>query len=147
MKLKLVSTAILFAFFLGLNHQTQAQIIDSLPWFKAEARLIGEINFIKSNTTFIIPGSLAKSLVSVSPSYAKKVQIPRTVRTSSRPITLKYNGNCYQFGCQKGQKCLNCQLHWYDKNRDGKVQPRQELRCGCDKGEQCRIRVRRVECR
>ena len=94
-----------------------------------------------SNGLQFKPGA---TLNTISVSKAKKLILPRAVKTSSRPIVLRHNGTCYQFSCDPA--CGTCQLVWLDRNGDGKVQPRRELRCVNAKGKVGKVSVQKVRC-
>ncbi|MCB0628813.1 MAG: hypothetical protein R2824_28760 [Saprospiraceae bacterium] len=77
------------------------------------------------------------------PATAQPVLIPQ-------PLVLKHpkNGKCYAFRCAKPVGCENCGLYWKDRNGDGQINPKQELRCRCqgDPDTACKIRAREVAC-
>ena len=110
--------------------------------------LPGELDIIKVGSTgLILTRPSMQKFKPISIALAKKVKLPRATKVSSSPVTIKHKGNCYQFGCQQGKECKDCKLFWFDRNKDGKVQPRRELRCGCTVGKQCRVRVRKIDCK
>ncbi|MEM7373313.1 MAG: hypothetical protein AAF587_32105 [Bacteroidota bacterium] len=80
-----------------------------------------------------------RDLLSIPYSEAEEMNIPAEAKSTSHPITLKRDGICYTLSCEG-------KLYWLDKNGDGKVQPRKELRCYCSKGKQCAITVTKSRC-
>jgi len=147
MKLKHILLPLLFVLFAAVPQMSHAQIIDSLPpFFKAEPHFVGDFEGIrKGPLDFAMPGGTTMVFVHIS--ALKKMAIPtslsKSIKTADGPIVLRKNGKCYQFACE-GRAC---KLFWWDRNGDGKVQPKRELRCG-DKGrESCGIRVKEVPCR
>ncbi|MEL6252105.1 MAG: hypothetical protein AAFR87_08850 [Bacteroidota bacterium] len=152
MKLKTLIIATLTALFTALTIQTQAQVRDSLILFKAEPSfLMGDrVQLPQSqlNQPFLFSGAsgAGKSIfVHISAVTIKNMALPAKTRVSKGPVTLKRNGVCYTFACDKSN-CSDCKLYWNDRNGDGKVQPRRELRCFCSSKKLCKIRVRRSKC-
>ncbi|MEM7659620.1 MAG: hypothetical protein AAF399_26125 [Bacteroidota bacterium] len=146
MNFRLLIAAALFGFASLLS--VKAQVDDTLIFFKIDPTLLIPENLGIDANDMNGPWSLMSmsKLKPVSVSAAKKLSVPRSVKTSSTPIVLRRDGKCYEFGCKAGNGCNSCQLVWYDRNGDGKVQPRKELRCVCGQGDQCKIRVRKVPC-
>lgn len=148
--IKLFSIALVLIMTVGFQNQAQAQIIDSLPYFKMELLVFGDDDRIFGGT-FEMPKSMKSSMktISFSMDNMKKEGTSRpVVRTSDRPIILKRNGDCYKIGCVKDKNCTACTLYWWDRNGDGKVQPRKEIRCGCSDGKtSCRVRIEKVPCK
>ncbi|MFK7923947.1 MAG: hypothetical protein AB8H47_18455 [Bacteroidia bacterium] len=90
----------------------------------------------------IIPG--ASTFKSVSPTLVKTKRVPKYTKVSTRPITLKSGGKCYVFACADLKVCT---LVWLDRNKDGKIQPRKELRCVDSRGNQCQMVIKQVKCK
>ena len=111
------------------------------PGFLCNNEIIGLMG-----SSFLLPNATFKQLAPMPISMAKKLGVPRATKTASGPITLTHQGDCYRFGCKQGTGCQGCQLVWYDRNGDGKVQPKRELRCVCAQGDQCKIKVEKVNC-
>jgi len=150
MKLKTIIIASLTVLLTALSTTSQAQVRDTLIYFKAEPSFeIGEkvkLPPAQLNQDFIFAPVSRGVFVHISAVTAKKISVPRKVRVSKGPVTLKRNGVCYTFSCDKSN-CSDCKLYWYDRNGDGKVQPRRELRCFCaPKKKLCKIRVRASKC-
>lgn len=102
---------------------------------------------MKGNYTFLLPASVKKSAQPISASMSKTLMLPRSVKRLPSPITLKRDGKCYKIGCDT-RSCSDCQLFWYDRNKDGKVQPKRELRCYCVKAKKrCEMRGKEVPCK
>lgn len=137
------------------SNTAKAQIIDSLPYFKTDIIMIGEISKqFDLLGSYNIPKGIQTKFVQVKVdaktgkelSKGKGIALPN-VKKLDGPIVLRRNGNCYKLGCPK-KDCSNCALYWWDKNQDGKVQPKKELRCGCSDSEKaCKMRVKKVECK
>ena len=82
----------------------------------------------------VIPGSLGD------------LQVPKATKTSTKPVVLRHNDQCYLFECVENGECDQCRLVWWDRNGDGNVQPLKELRCVCPGAGKCRIKVTKVHC-
>lgn len=48
-----------------------------------------------------------------------------------RATKLKLGTGCYMITSPTGRGCSSTRVYWRDGNRDGKVQPRAELRAVC----------------
>jgi hypothetical protein len=147
MKTKLFLTTCLVAVLMCFSQQTQAQRVfnDTMMVFNNLITWGGDVATFKPGAGGIIA---AGNMSPISASLAKKLVLPRAVKTTNRPLVLQHKGNCYQFECDAAAGCGdNCQLAWLDRNGDSKVQPRQELRCVCRSGKVCKIKVAKVSCR
>jgi len=150
MKLRTILIGILATEFMGLSTEVHAQkaFNDTMLVFNQKTDFlmdgIEERGFLMKG--FILPAKTKSSFRKVPISLAKKIKIPRATRVSRGPITIKHNGACYTFGCEKGSGCTDCKLYWYDRNGDGKVQPRRELRCFCAPKKMCKVRVKKSKC-
>lgn len=135
--------------FLGMGLQLQAQNIFNDTILFSPADFIGDFGKIKgAKNGGILPKISAAKLTKISPAQAKKMKVPAPTKSGKGPIVLKFGDNCYQFGCAKGGECSDCRMFWWDRNKDGKVQPRRELRCFCPSGRsKCKIRVRKIPCK
>ena len=145
----LITSIIAFLFFFSLESQAQISAFNDTMMHNSPKSEYFILDGEKINITgsFLLPNGTLKAFKPISISVAKTMNIPRPTKVSDQPVVLKYKGNCYKFGCQKGEGCSDCKLAWYDRNGDGKVQPRKELRCICSTGDKCRVRVKRIECR
>ena len=108
-------------------------------------------------TAFFMPqNSFAQQDKPVSIDLDIDLPIPKDIQLPGQnqpiplddPIILQHNGKCYAFGCQEGPGCEHCTLYWKDRNKDGKINPKKELRCRCDNDpeKKCKLRVKKVEC-
>jgi len=148
MKARFLALSFCASLFLMMAGQLHAQVDDTLPpWFKAPMELLGKEPLFKKDIAFIMTPSTIKKVSSVPASTAKKLRLPRNVKRVPTPLNLKHKGACYQIGCVKGKECDTCGMFWLDKNKDGKVQPRKEIRCICKEGKPCKVRGRKVECK
>lgn len=74
---------------------------------------------------------------------AKKLKLPREVKASERPIILRHEDVCYQIGGeQKGS-----QIIWWDRNGDGKVQLKAELRGMSKSGKAAAVWIDKIPCK
>ncbi len=146
--IRLVLCAIFFSLSLS---QTQAQIIDSLPYFKdighlwevMDARLAPALLELDNRSQLLSKSFQMRSRLS-SKVKIKSKQYP--VRVDA-PLTLEHDGKCFQIACAKEKNCSTCGLMWWDRNGDGKVQPKRELRCVCKESKtQCEMRGRKKDC-
>lgn len=116
---------------------------DSLLWFNRPGSFIGSID----RTQFTPGGGFTlatpTTFTPISQSLSPQLKLPKAVKVSSKPITLKKDAKCLTFRC--AQDCNACKLYWWDRNQDGKVQPRRELRCACTREKTCKIQVRQEE--
>lgn len=90
--------------------------------------------------------------LTLSPGHAlPKPNTSSGVTEIPQPLVVKHpkNGNCYALKCASQSGCSECSLLWKDRNGDGKINPRKELRCRCkaDPEKECRIRAKRVACK
>lgn len=149
MKAKLILLLSAFFFLAAFNGHAQAEVQD--PLFNAKAEFTGETGkFLDASEGLTLDKSSTKTLLKMSPAEAKKLKLPAPTKVGSGPIVLKFGNRCYKFACGKSRsgECDNCRMVWWDRNKDGKVQPRRELRCFCPKTrERCRIGVRVVKCK
>ncbi|MFK7923944.1 MAG: hypothetical protein AB8H47_18440 [Bacteroidia bacterium] len=146
MKSKLIFCFAFFALMLSYNTSLRAQAAfnDTLFIFNQPLELASGGKFILGDGGLgfrLQPQSVMKV---VTVSYSKKVAIPRTAKVSDKPIVLKNQNGCFEFSC--GDGCDSCKLVWHDRNGDGKVQPRRELRCVNAKGKVSKISVQKVLC-
>jgi hypothetical protein len=137
------------------SNSAEAQIRDSLPWFKSPLMILGEDGkAMDLLSSYYLPKSYASSFKPVKmnlktglESYGKEAVVLPNVKKIDGPIVLRRNGKCYKLGCPK-KDCSKCALYWWDKNQDGKVQPKKELRCGCAESNQaCKMKAKKIECR
>ena len=96
--------------------------------------LDGDRDFLKISTKSVLP-----IIFKAKPDKSKVHELPQ-------PFTVGYNGSCYAITCKNSKDC-RCSLLWWDRNGDGQMQIRKEVRCQC-KGtkKQCRIVGKRVTC-
>ncbi len=127
-----------------LPKQADAQIIDSLPYFKLPLpEFVGDLDW---DNIFVVMEASKKNISALPSGVTKKIGVPPAVKKIDKPIILQRGGNCYKVGPSKNN-CESCHLLWYDTNGDGKIQPKRELRCVCnDCPEPCKVRGKRVDC-
>lgn len=146
MKTKLFLSTALFALMMCFSLQSHAQgtkvFNDTMLVFNSPLVFAQGGKLIGAGIGLQFKAGATLSLISAS--QAKKLVLPRAVRTSSRPIVLRHNGTCYQFSCDEA--CGSCKLVWWDRNGDGKVQPRRELRCVNAKGKAGKVSVQKIRC-
>ncbi|MEO0895908.1 MAG: hypothetical protein AAFY71_05890 [Bacteroidota bacterium] len=148
MRTKLIISSILITFFMLTAGKLMAQVDDTLPpWFKNPIEIMTSEKLFARDILFSIAPQSKAQIKSASPQILKKYKLPKGVRRVPTPFVLQYKGNCYQLGCMKGKGCDDCAMFWLDKNRDGKVQPRKEIRCICKQGKPCKVRARKVPCK
>ena len=151
MKLKTIVIAAFSLLLMLISTHSYGQIQDTIMFNSSPRFELGDqVKMPQSqlNQAFTFagaPGTGKSVFVHISAAMAKKMQAPKGVKVSKGPVTLKRNGKCYTFGCDKSQ-CSDCKLYWKDRNGDGKVQPRRELRCFCAPKKPCKIRVRKSKC-
>lgn len=125
--------------FCFLQLDADAQIRDSLIYFKAD--LVNIKNFKASPTEAF--------------TFAQKSQVitksakATGIKQLRNPLYLKRNGKCFKIQCYPTKECKDCAMLWKDRNGDGKVQPRKELRCGCKSSPKatCNMDWAQVQCR
>jgi len=149
MKTKLFFSSALFALMMCFCIQSQAQTAkifnDTLLVFKTPLEFTSGANIIGAGIGGVgLEFKAGSGLSTISLAKAKKLVLPRTVRTSTKPIVLRHEGTCYMFSCDPA--CGSCQLVWWDRNGDGKVQPRRELRCVNAKGEAGKVSLKKTRC-
>ncbi|MEM6377866.1 MAG: hypothetical protein AAF705_06620 [Bacteroidota bacterium] len=144
--LKFFFLAAIFSFV--FSHHTQAQVDDTLPpWFRDPGRILTP-KIIDWNSTYLLQNK--RQVISRSSKATvsgKSVQLPNNIKELNGPITLKRGNNCYEVYCARNKSCGDCTFLWKDLNRDGKIQPKRELRCVCKRsGDNCGIKARKVDC-
>ncbi|MEL6591518.1 MAG: hypothetical protein AAFQ87_12730 [Bacteroidota bacterium] len=130
----------------GLELLGQNGIRDSLFWFKAPLAsdmysAPREIADLKGSFGITLDNGI--KFKTVERSFAQKAKVPFRTKFSRAGITLSKGGKCYRFSCASSKGCM---LIFFDKNQDGKVQPRRELRCIDSKGNECQMIVKEVRC-
>jgi hypothetical protein len=148
MKSKLFLTACFAAFLLSLSLQSQAQDIfdDKLYLTQSGFYESGDVIPIANESLGLFPSR--SILIPITLAEAQRLDLPRAVKTSTRPVVLQYQGNCYQFECDPAAGCDGkCKLVWLDRNEDGKVQAHRELRCVCKPGKICKVKITKANCR
>ncbi len=128
-------------------NKSNAQIIDSLPYFKLPVpELVGKIDW---NLDLNFSKKARKSLAPPSNQMKKKIDFPVDSKTYQikRKVTVNTPmGVCYEIS-PGNEDCKQCFLFWNDKNGDKKLQPREELRCICFNCEEpCSVKGKKVLC-
>ena len=144
--LKIFFFAAIFSFV--FSHQTQAQVDDTLPpWFRNPGQILTP-KIIDWNATYLLQNQ--KQVISrsaIAKVGGKSVKLPNNIKELTGPITLKRGSNCYEVYCARNSTCSDCTFLWKDFKRDGKVQPKRELRCTCNSsGADCGIKARKIDC-
>ena len=139
MKMVKSTLMILFVLVFGLVYHLEAQTEDAKPWFEMEAQIVGDIDV---NASYITVDAASTKL---SQSLLQQVGISSMNTKFFRgPITVKVSNSCVTFKCETGCRCI---MAWRDKNKDGKIQPRTELRCVCPNTQKlCKIRAKIIPC-
>jgi len=116
---QIICTFLLASFFFSASGN--AQIIDSLPWFKAPSSWDGT-GGLKLNAAYDLnPNDLSLRSLKTS----GDIQILPNV------TTLKLGKECFQVIAPTNRTCRSTKLFWRDGNRDGKIQPKLELKSEC----------------
>lgn len=137
-----------FVLCLGTTFSAQAQIIDSLPWFKAPGNFLNP-KILDINASYTLMGQRSAIKAGRNLTIAGKTsQLPATIKELNTPLILKRGAQCLEVYCARTADCTNCTMLWNDLNGDRRIQPRRELRCVClDRGNNCGVKARRTECR
>ncbi|MEL7535412.1 MAG: hypothetical protein AAFN10_29255, partial [Bacteroidota bacterium] len=72
---------------------------------------------------------------------AKKLSVPRSSKVMADDVVITAKRKCFRLGSKNGQ------LVWWDRNRDGKIQPLREVRCIGPKGKASKVFVEEVSCK
>lgn len=106
-----------FLMILGFQQQADAQVVDSLPYFKADLITFGD-DFNTGKTYTVVDMSVFKQTKH------------ENVKTSSVFIVLEAEAKQFNIGMPPAVKKegAKCKIMWYDRNQDGKIQPDSELR-------------------
>jgi len=133
---------------MGTSFSAQAQIIDSLPWFKAPGKFMTP-KVLDINATYSLVGQRAAIKSNRNLRVAGKIiPLPKTIRELKSPLILKRGDQCLEVYCAQTKDCSSCSMLWTDLNGDRKIQPRRELRCVCKTGgDNCGIKARRTQCK
>ncbi|MEO0584676.1 MAG: hypothetical protein AAF135_20865 [Bacteroidota bacterium] len=143
MKNSLLLSSLLVVFCISFSLESQAQIRDSLIFFKAPADIIVTGPELKLSNSFALPDMRAAQ--AITQSQAQSLKLPRAVKRLPKVVRLKYGKTCVEMTCD--DNCKNCRMYWWDRNNDGKVQPRRELRCICPNStKRCKIKARTTKC-
>ena len=147
MKTQLYFTALFAAFLMFFSLQSQAQKIfdDKLYLTQSGFYESGDVIPLAQESLGLFPSR--NILIPITLAEAKKLDLPRAVKTSDRPLVLKTQWQLLSVHLCCGFVATTAKLAWWDRNEDGKVQPRRELRCVCKAGEVCKIEVTKVTCR
>lgn len=143
---------LLLTLFMLSSNQSQAQIRDSFLYFKLDNLTLDRLFDFENmdmNGTFIITKKSKNRIGGVTRATLNQLaipKVPKSIKEIKGPLRLKKDNNCYAITCGKTD-CNNCRLLWQDRNKDGKVQPKKELRCVClDTKEACQIKGEKVNC-
>lgn len=153
----LIRCAICTLFFSILLIQIQAQDIDNpqkenviVEMTPYDLKAIFDLKL--KVTAALVELDASKQILSANMPLISSLETKSKATAKNRPVRIKgalkleHNGNCYQIGCAKAN-CNKCGLFWWDRNKDGKVQPRKELRCVCKESKsQCELRGREIDC-
>ena len=123
-------------------NQADAQAIDSLAFFKA----------LKLDLLVFDKAKVLERDKAYKPQVKKKIRkmASRRIVKLKTPLILKRGDVCVKIGCKAapGGDCkTDCHLLWKDRNKDGKIQPRKELRCVCKNKGKCGIVARKTKCK
>lgn len=110
----------IFTFF-GLTNQVEAQLIDSLPYFKVDLLFAdnSELDILKSYKINLQQGGIKQNSSRLKNFYV-----------ITKPVVINHEEQYFKIGVAQGTNCKNCRTFWWDKNGDGLIQPKVELRCG-----------------
>ncbi len=85
-------------------------------------------------------------LIDVPASFSKVLKNTNNIKAMPKTFVLKHKSSCYEFKAYSNN-CNNCVILWKDRNGDGKVQPKKELKAVCKETRKpCNIKVRKVKC-
>ncbi|MEL7533227.1 MAG: hypothetical protein AAFN10_18085 [Bacteroidota bacterium] len=154
MKSQIIFSLAFFVFLFSFSSSLKAQkstngLVDSLLLFKAPLQLEsgGKVLIGYSEMDFVL--KTKSSMKRIPAAYAKKLAVPGNTQMATEPIIIqpfsrKVNDACFRFTCSTS--CDDCQLLWFDRNGDGKIQPASEVRCVNSKGKLRLLRAERIEC-
>ncbi|MEL6651656.1 MAG: hypothetical protein AAFQ87_12720 [Bacteroidota bacterium] len=129
----------------SLSAQSQTAVWnDTMMVFKTPLELASGGKFLLGDQGAGFQFLKLNAMKAAPSSFVTAASLPRKVKISTGPVILKNQNGCFAFSCDKS--CQSCRLVWYDRNGDGKVQPRKELRCVNAKGKVGRVSVSKVPC-
>ena len=83
----------------------------------------------------------------VDKKFRKKMKIAKGAKKFDGPIVIKKKGVCVKVTCSQ-KDCDSCTLLWSDRNNDGNINPKKELRCVCkDTRKLCGIMGKKIRCK
>ncbi|MFK7923945.1 MAG: hypothetical protein AB8H47_18445 [Bacteroidia bacterium] len=150
MKSQFIIILAFLAMILSFSNTLKAQKSDSpiftesLEDLEAQDKVLPILN----KASFVLQSKSA--MKPVPPAFAKRYSLPKGARMASKALVLKTfvdkkETHCIQFSC--ASHCESCNLIWFDRNGDGKIQAVAELRCMDKEGKQSGITAIRVECK
>lgn len=79
--------------------------------------------------------------------FREKMKIAKDAKKFDGPIIITRKGVCVKIACSQ-KDCDSCTLLWSDRNKDGNINPKKELRCVCKKTRKlCEIQGKKIRCR
>ena len=103
-------------------------------------------NDMDVSKSFSVPVSSKKKVLKPSASVIKVLGLAPATKVLNTPMRVKSGNDCYEIRCS-ANACQGCKMLWKDINKDGKIQPKKEVRCVCvQTKELCKIEGKKVRC-
>ncbi len=126
--------------------KAHAQIIDdTLIYVMSPSKFYesGDLNNLKGDfTSFGLPDLRQMSMLSTS--KTKQLNVPARSKGSTGAVAIRNKNKCFKVSGPKGKQGT---IVWWDRNKDGKVQPLKELRCISPQGKGLKVFVEEVSCK
>ncbi len=141
MKFFRIITIVTLLVTLGLSQQVSAQSIFDIESEKSQS---GDADM---DENYVLSKADIKRASSVDKGLRTKLKIAKSAKKFDGPIIVKKKGVCVKISCSQ-EDCDSCTLLWSDRNKDGNVNPKSELRCVCQKTRKlCGIMGKRIKCK
>ncbi|MEL6844340.1 MAG: hypothetical protein AAFP02_14100 [Bacteroidota bacterium] len=103
----------------------------------------GELNNLKGDfVAFGLPD--LRQMSTLSRGTTKRLKVLEKVKGCSGPIAIRNKDKCLKISSPRGQAGT---IVWWDRNRDGRIQPLTELRCLSPSGKGLNVYVEEISCK
>ena len=88
----------------------------------------------KKSTKLTLTSSSLNKVKKLSKGEIIKLKASPTLKRMYPPLEASLGSTTFRFTCSSSADCNQCNMYWFDKNKDGKVTPMSELYCACPTG-------------
>ncbi|MEM6346681.1 MAG: hypothetical protein AAF927_22535 [Bacteroidota bacterium] len=126
--------------------KVQAQIVpDTLIYVTSPSKFYesGDLNNLKGDfASFGLPD--LRQMTTLSTSKTKQLKVPAKSKGSTGAVAIRNKNKCFKVSGPKGKQGT---IVWWDRNKDGKIQPLRELRCISPQGKGLKVFVEEISCK